>query len=272
MPYTVGGHFMPTNERILGVRTLSGLPPWLLVAIGFVVFASVSVGCRLALRRAASPERITEVEGYAGKLLSVFGASFALLVGFSITISWSAVSAGQDAVDLQAGVAQQLSWSASAMKDQAGADVINANLRDFLNTVVSDDQRHLAEGNVSELPSDEIFDTLQSNVHRMAGQASADPVASGMVSAAASLTASWSKVTSVAQRRLPAVLVALILASGLCLAAAVGMSALTVERPFLMYLSALISAMSIAVVLIIDFPFIGIGVDLAPLSVSASSI
>jgi purine-cytosine permease-like protein len=93
-----------------------------------------------------------------------------------------------------------------------------------------------------------------------------------MVSAAASLTASWSKVTSVAQRRLPAVLVALILASGLCLAVVVGLSALTVERPFLMYLSALISAMSVAVVLIADFPFVGIGVDLAPLSVSASSI
>jgi hypothetical protein len=39
-----------------------------------------------------------------------------------------------------------------------------------------------------------------------------------------------------------------------------------------MYLSALISAMSVAVVLIADFPFVGIGVDLAPLSVSASSI
>lgn len=255
------------------MRILSALPPWLLIAIGFVLFASVSAGCRLALRRAASPERSTQVEGFAGKLLGVFGASFALLVGFSITITWSAVSAGQDAVDLQAGVAQQLSWAASAMKDQAGADVINDNLRDFLNTVVRDDQRHLAEGNVSVLPSDEIFDTLQNNVHRVAsGQANADPVASGMVSAAASLTAAWSKVTSVAQRKLPTVLVALILASGLCLAAVVGMSALTVERPFLMYLSALISAMSIAVVLITDFPFIGIGVDLAPLSVSASSI
>lgn len=255
------------------MRTLSALPPWLLIAIGFVLFASVSVGCRLALRRAASPELSTQVEGYAGKLLGVFGASFALLVGFSITITWSAVSAGQDAVDLQAGVAQQLSWAASAMQDQAGADVINDNLRDFLNTVVRDDQRHLAEGNVSALPSDEIFDTLQNNVHRVAsGQANADPVASGMVSASASLTAAWSKVTSVAQRKLPAVLVALILASGLCLAAVVGMSALTVERPFLMYLSALISAMSIAAVLITDFPFIGIGVNLAPLSVSASSI
>ena len=159
------------------------------------------------------------------------------------------------------------------MKDQAGADVINGNLRDFLNTVVRDDQRHLAEGDVSVLPSDEIFDTLQNNVHRVAsGQGNADPVASGMVSAAASLTAAWSKVTAVAERRLPAVLVALILASGLCLAAAVGMSALTVERPFLMYLSALLSAMSVAVVLITDFPFIGIGVDLAPLSVSASSL
>ena len=84
---------MPTNERILGVRILSALPPWLLIAIGFVLFASVSAGCRLALRRAASHERNTQEEGYAGELLGVFEASFALLVGFSITITWSAVSA-----------------------------------------------------------------------------------------------------------------------------------------------------------------------------------
>ena len=104
------------------MRILSALPPWLLIAIGFVLFASVSAGCRLALRRAASHERNTQEEGYAGELLGVFEASFALLVGFSITITWSAVSAGQDAVDLQAAAAQQLSWAASAMKDQAGDD------------------------------------------------------------------------------------------------------------------------------------------------------
>ena len=261
------------DGRDIRVRTLSALPPWLIIAIGFVLFAAVSAGCRFALNRGASPERSAHLEEYAGKLLGVFGATFAFLVGFSITITWSAVSAGQDAVDLQASSAQQLSWAASAIPDQAGADEVNDNLREYLNTVVNKDGPALAEGIVSGLPSAETFDKLQNSVHRVASAGNADPAASGMVSAAASLTAAQSKVTAVAQRSLPAILVALILLSGLLLAAMVGMSALTVERPHLMYAWAFLAAVSLAVVLMIDFPFGGgIGVNLGPLSVAAGSI
>lgn len=256
------------------MRTVSALPPWLIIAIGFVFFAAISAGCRFALSRVASPERSAELEEYAGKLLSVFGATFAFLVGFAITITWSAVSAGQDAVDLQASSAQQVSWAASAIQDQGGAAEVNGNLRNYLNTVVNKDGPALAAGNFSALPSAETFDTLQNSVHRVAsGHGNADPVASGMVSAAASLTAAQSKVTAVAQRSLPTILIALILLSGLLLAATVGMSALTVKRPYLMYAWAFIAAVSVAVVLMIDFPFgSGIGVNLGPLSVAAGSI
>jgi hypothetical protein len=85
------------------VRThLSELSPWLMITIGFVFFAVFSACCRYGLSGVASPERRAQVEEHAGKLLSVFGATFAFLIGFAITITWSAVSAGQDAVDLQA--------------------------------------------------------------------------------------------------------------------------------------------------------------------------
>src|SRR6185312_774009 len=59
----------------LRVRTLSAVPPWLMIAIGFVFFAAISAGCRFALSTVASPERSAELEDYAGKLLSVFGAT-----------------------------------------------------------------------------------------------------------------------------------------------------------------------------------------------------
>ena len=256
------------------MRTLSGLPPWVVIVIGFVFFAAISAGCRFALSRVASPERSAQLEEYAGKLLGVFGATFAFLIGFSITITWSAVSAGQDAVDLQAASAQQLSWATSAIPDQAGATEVNDNLRKYLDTFVNKDGPALADGIFSALPSAEALDTLQNSVYRVASeQRNADPVASGMVSAAASLTAAQSTVTAVAQRSLPTILVALILLSGILLAATVGMSALTVERPFLMYAWAFMAAVSLAVVLMIDFPFgSGIGVNLGPLDVAAGSI
>ena len=256
------------------MRTLSALPPWLMITIGFVFFAAISAGCRFALSRVASPERSAQVEEHAGKLLSVFGATFAFLIGFAITITWSAVGAGQDAVDLQASSAQQLSWATSAIQDQAGADKVNGNLRNYLHTVVNKDGPALADGNFSALPSAETFDTLQNSVHQVAsGHGNTDPVASGMVSAAASLTAAQSKVTAVAQRSLPTILIALIVLSGSLLAATVGMSALTVERPYLMYAWAFLASVSLAVVLMIDFPFSGgITVNLGPLSVAADSI
>lgn len=256
------------------MRTLSALPPWVIIAVGFVFFAAISAGCRFALQRSTSRERSEHLEQYADKLLSVFGASFAFLIGFSITITWSAVSAGQDAIDQQAASAQQLSWATSAIPDQHGAAEVNDNLRNYLNTFVSKDGPALADGVFTALPSAEAFDTLQNSVFRVASaQRSGDPAASGMISAAGSLTAAQSDVTAAAQRSLPMILVALILLSGLLLAAAVGMSALTVERPYLMYAWAFIAAVSVAVVLMIDFPFgSGIGVNLGPLSVAASSI
>ena len=95
-------------------------------------------------------------EEHASKLLSVFGATFAFLIGFAITITWSAVGAGQDAVDLQASSAQQLSWATSEIQDNAGADEVNDNLRNYLNTVVSKDGPALADGDFTALPSAEI--------------------------------------------------------------------------------------------------------------------
>jgi hypothetical protein len=244
-----------------------------MIAIGFVFFAAISATCRYGLSGVAA-ERRAQVEEHAGKLLSVFGATFAFLIGFAITITWSAVGAGQDAVDLQASSAQQLSWATSEIHDKAGADEVNRNLRDYLNTVVNNDGPALAGGKFTALPSAEKFDTLQNSVHKVAyGGGNSDPEASGMVSAAASLTAAQSKVTAVAQRSLPVVLVVLIVLSGTLLAATVGLSALTVKPPFLMYAWALLAAVSVAVVMMLDFPFSGgITVNLGPLSVAAGSI
>ena len=254
--------------------SLSDLSPWLTIAIGFVFFAVVSGICRYGLAGVASPERREQVEEHAGKLLSVLGATFAFLIGFAITITWSAVGAGQDAVDLQASSAQQLSWAASEIHDKGGADEVNRNLRDYLDTVVNKDLSALAAEDFTALPSAESFDTLQNSVHKVAyGGGNTDPEANGMVSAAASLTAAQSKVTSVAQRSLPAILIVLIVMSGALLAATVGLSAATVKPPYLIYAWAFLAAVSVAVVLMLDFPFSGgITVNLGPLGVAADSI
>ena len=94
-----------------------------------------------------------------------------------------------------------------------------------------------------------------------------------MVSAAAALTAAQSKVTAVAQRTLPALLLVLIFISGGLLAVAMGTAAATVERPTLMYGWAFVGALSLALVLLLDYPFGGgISVNLEPVAQVARAV
>ena len=94
---------------------LDGMPAWLLIALCFGLFAAICAIARYLVRTRTTDERREELADYAGKLLGPLGATFAFLVGFAITMTWSALSAGQDAVDLQASSAQQVSWSSSKM-------------------------------------------------------------------------------------------------------------------------------------------------------------
>ena len=203
----------------------------------------------------------------------MFGATFAFLVGFAVTITWSAVSAGQDAVDLQASSAQQLSWATSAIQDQAGAAEVNGNLRNYLDTVVNKDGPAFADGNFSALPSAETFDAAEQRAPsgiraRQHGPGGERNGVGGCI-----VDRRPKKVTAVAQRSLPTILIALIVLSGSLLAATVGMSALTVKPPYLMYAWAFLAAVSVAVVVMIDFPFSGgVTVNLGPLSVAAGSL
>ena len=43
--------FSADEGKGLGVRTISELAPWLMIAVGFVFFAAISAGCRFALSR-----------------------------------------------------------------------------------------------------------------------------------------------------------------------------------------------------------------------------
>ncbi|MDQ1250238.1 MAG: hypothetical protein QG597_4617 [Actinomycetota bacterium] len=255
-------------------QILDGSPAWLLVLACFALFAAICAVARHLVRARTSQERRDELADYAGKLLGPLGATFAFLVGFAITMTWSALSAGQDAVDLQASSAQQVSWSSSNIADQAGAAQVQAKLVAYLEQATTSDVPALAEGEFTVLPSATSFDELQDAIHTVAySGGNSVPEASGMVSAAASLTAARSKMVAVAQRSLPPLLIVLILLSGALLAVGMGISAATVNKPTLMYAWAFVAGLSLAMVLLLDFPFGGaIEVSLAPLQSVQQSI
>lgn len=255
-------------------QVLDATPAWVMILVCFIIFAAVCTLSRWLVRRHTTDERREEIADYAGSLISGLAATFAFLVGFAITMTWGAMNAGQDAIDSLAASSQQLSWSSSNIADKAGAAEVNADLTAYLNAFVAGDAEALASGNVPPLPSAEKFDKLQDGVHSVAYRGGDSvPEASGLVTAAAALTAAQSKVTAVAQRALPPLLLVLILLSGALLAIGMGTAAATVERPTLMYGWAFVAALSLTMVLLLDYPFGGdISVNLAPVAQVAQAV
>lgn len=243
-------------------------PWWLLISVWFVFFAALSLASRYLVRRVPSSDRRTELADYAGRTLGPIGATFAFLIGFAATMTWSALSAGQEAVDAQSTSAQQLAWATKSISDKAGIAQVIGNLDRYLAIAVDGDPAFLARGEVTSLPSAQAFDTLQHSVHNVAyGKGTTPPEANAMTLAAAAMTAAQAKVSAVAQRSLPPLMTGLLIASGALLAMAMGASAAAVTRPYLMYGWALVSAIALTLVLTLDIPFRGaIKVNMEPLA------
>lgn len=255
-------------------RLFQESPWWLLILAWFAFFAALALLSHSAIRRIGSAERRAELTDYAGKTLSPIGATFAFMIGFAATMTWSAISSGQEAVDAQATSAQQLAWATKSISDKAGAVEVIGNLNRYLAVAVAEDPAFLAEGDTTALPSAAALDALQHSVHNVAySKAVSGPEAGAMTAAAAALTAAQAKVSAVAQRSLPPLMVGLLIAAGALLAIAMGTAAATVTRPSVMYGWALVASIAMALVLTLDHPFhSAIKVKMEPLAQVSKSL
>ncbi len=249
--------------------TVIGSAPWWLLILGwFAFFAALSAVSRYGVQRMRHESHRKQVAEYAAKTLTPIGGTFAFLIGFAATMTWSAISAGQEAVDAQATSAQQLAWATKSISDKSGAAQVVGNLDRYLSTAVDQDPPFLGRGDTTALPSAQAFDTLQHSVHTVAyGAQATAPEASAMTAAAAALTGAQAKVSAVAQRNLPTLMVGLLVASGALLAVAMGAAAAEVYRPWLMFGWAFVSAIAMTLILSLDLPFSGeIKVNMKPLA------
>lgn len=239
---------------------------WALILGWFAFFTAMSVLSRYSVRRVKTEARRTELTEYASRTLSPIGATFGFLIGFAATMTWSAISAGQEAIDAQASSAQQLAWATKSISDRAGAAEVVGNLDRYLAAAAEQDPPFLARGQTTALPSAQPFDTLQHSVHNVAYGRGTTQEAAAMTTAAAAMTASSAKVSAVAQRSLPGLLFGLLIAAGALLAVAMGASGASVARPYLMYGWAFVSAIALTLILCLDVPFRGpIHVNMQPL-------
>ncbi|CAN5731614.1 hypothetical protein BH09ACT7_BH09ACT7_12580 [soil metagenome] len=253
---------------------LIAVPAWAIALALFLFFSVVALCARSLGRRRGSPERRTELTDEAVRLLTGLAATFAFFVGFAITVTWGAVSAGQSAVEQHASALKQMSWSINSIQDHAESAMLMEKLRDYAIAVANDDAAYLARADTANLPSAVPLDRFEDALHRYAfGPNAPAAEVSSLVREAASVSGSSAELSAVAQRNLPGKLAILLLVTGVLVAGVMGISTVSARYPWLMLVWCLIPALSITVVIALAFPFAaGVGVDLAPLTAVAQQL
>jgi len=252
------------------------LPPLVIAAVLFAVFLAVSFGARrLVLRRSAEDVR-EELSDQASKLLTGISATFAFFVGFAISMSWGAVTAGQSAVEQQAAAIHQMAWEIRNIPDGAASARLMEKLTTYAATVAGQDGDLLARGDTTNLPSapalEGFEDSLTAYVY---GPGSGVKGAPNLLTTASNLVSSSAAVSAVANRSLPLPLAALLLIVALVVTVIVGITTVTSGRAstIFIYIWCLIPALSLTVVLALAFPFaVRSGLTTAPLRAVAESL
>ena len=250
------------------------LPTVLIVVIFTIFFSAVTFTTRYLVRRRASPERQQELVTLAEAMNGPTGVAMAFLIGFSVTISWGTISTAQSAVEKVAASTQEVAWLTENLSDRRKADEIVQTLKQYLETISTQDQARLADGDLGEMPSFTYLDVLENQMREVAAEASArDPEASRALTAASTIAQNQADLVSIARRQLPTSMLWLLLVAGTLSSMVMGIVATKVERPFLLVGWALVSAIGISVVLSLYNPFAGgVAVDMQPLDDAAQRI
>lgn len=232
----------------------------------FGVFCLIAIAARKIVRWQLSEEGCKELGEEASHLLTGLAATFAFFVGFAINVTWSAVTAGQSAVEQHASALKQMSWSINSLRDHAEAKVLMDQLRTYATVAAREDHHGLARAQTDHLPSLKPLDQFEQSVHDYASrQRDIDPEVSTLLTQASAVTGTAAQVAAVAQRNPPRILVALLMVSGAIVAGVMGVSTVTSRFPSLLVVWCLIPALSITVVIALLYPFARpIGVDLVP--------
>jgi uncharacterized membrane protein len=247
---------------------IDSLPIWLICLVLFLVLAGLALGVRALARRKLSDDTQEEVETHAGKMITGLAAAFAFFAGVAITMTWGAISSAQTAVEDLTAKSQQVGWAIGNIEDTQTGDALQVDLTAYANAVLNQDMPELAAGATADLPSDVPMSTLQDAVHSYAfARRTPASESTALVSAVQALGSADATLAAVAERTMPSLMGLLLLVSAVLLSMTVGLSSLSVSRPFLAVLWCFVIALTLSLVLAMDHPFGGvISVNLQPLA------
>lgn len=228
---------------------------------------------RLVLRRCGDEARDELVE-QAKNVLTGVSATFALFVGFAISISWGAVTAAQSAVEHQSAAIHQMAWELRNIPDKAQSSVLMDKLTAYAVAAADDDAPLLARGRTADLPSSAALERFED---ALTAYASGPGVkgADGLVASVSNLVSSAASVAAVANRALPRPLAILLGAVAVLVTVVLGITTVTSGRSNMLfvYVWCVIPALSLTVIWAVAFPFaLRSGMTLAPLRALAENL
>lgn len=228
-----------------------------IAAVLLTFFCAVCFAARGAVRKLCSEQTRDELGDQARDSVTGVAATFAFFIGFAISISWGAVSAGQGAVEQQASAIQQMAWELRNIPDGPQSAALLEKLRSYAVVAADQDDDFLARGVTIGLPSAVPLEEFQTALQKYLA---AKPNATGtdsLSSSALKLVSSVTSVSAVASRKLPQPLIALLFVVAALVSVVMGVSTVTHGRPALVFVWVwcLIPALSLTVVLSLAYPF-----------------
>lgn len=250
------------------------LPLQAVAALLLVIFCGVAVGARRVVAARCGDDAREELVEQANNLMTGISATFALFVGFAISICWGAVTAGQSAVEQHSAAIQTMAWELRNIPDKPASTALLDKLARYAQTAADDDVTFLARGEATSLPSAAALNEFEDAVNAYAsgpGSARAD----SLLRAASGVISSSAAVAAVANRGLPRPLAVLLMIVGILVTALMGVTTVTSSRSSMVfvYVWCLIPALSLTVVFALAYPFaLRSGITLAPLRAVAQNL
>lgn len=151
------------------MRTLTSLPTWQIL-IGSVTLTTLFAALvAWLLHRYLKPDAGEKAGITAAAYMTAFGSLFAILTGFLIQAEYATYRQAQNALGVEIAAATQLA-SASTVLPAADTDRIQADLNDYLESLLAGEWTALALGVPSSSPSTPKQRALQEEIYNRASK------------------------------------------------------------------------------------------------------
>jgi hypothetical protein len=240
------------------VRWLSGLSAKSLFGLSFAWFLVWTAGVYVVLDTIIADNHQDALATIAGSMMTAFGALFAFLTAFVITIEWNQHREVEHTIGTEADASVRLAWASDAPGVEGAS--MRASLARYLHSVLDDEWATLAEGSDGSHATHECMRVLQRQVLvAVAQKQTVGAITRELTKAADAMAVTRADRLNAAGHDLPTPLFLLAFLSGIMLSLNAVAVSLHLQRGYSILIGALVVliAMDLALLVALAAPFCG---------------